>query len=62
MEHSHEHDVCFKWLIEMFRAWNADVGWETFGAIMTVFYKLYNNALQIHAAILLPPFLPRATI
>lgn len=37
-------------------------GWEIFGAIMTVFYKLYNNALQIHAAILLPPFLPRATI
>ena len=25
-------------------------------------YNIYNSALQIHAAILLPPFLPLATI
>lgn len=43
MEHSCEHDVCFKWLIRMLRVWRTDECWEICSTVLTIFNKILDS-------------------
>ena len=46
MEHSCEHDVCFKWLIRMLRVWRTDECWEICSTVLTIFNKILDSTSQ----------------